>query len=61
MLKKAAYDFALGARQIPQNHRRLKAPVRGLNSRTSLDMIVTRVETQAVMDLVGRLENGVGV
>lgn len=36
----------------------MKSPVPGLNSRTPLDMMATRVETQAVMDLIGRLEHG---
>lgn len=38
----------------------MKSPVRGLNSRTPLDMMATRVESQAVMDLIGRLEHGIG-
>lgn len=38
----------------------MKSPVRGLNSRAPLDMMSTRVETQTVMDLIRRLENGVG-
>ncbi|POA28207.1 MULTISPECIES: antitoxin Xre/MbcA/ParS toxin-binding domain-containing protein [unclassified Pseudomonas] len=38
----------------------MKSPVRGLNSRAPIDMMATRVETQTVMDLIGRLEHGVG-
>lgn len=30
----------------------------GLNSRLPLDMIVTRVESSAVIDLIGQLEHG---
>ncbi|MBM6443441.1 DUF2384 domain-containing protein [Pseudomonas sp. MIL9] len=39
----------------------MRSPVRGVNSRAPLDMIATRVETQAVMDLIGLLEHGVVV
>ncbi|WP_095054780.1 antitoxin Xre/MbcA/ParS toxin-binding domain-containing protein [Pseudomonas sp. Irchel s3b2] len=35
--------------------------VRGLGSRRPLDMLGTRVETNAVLDLIGRLERGVVV
>lgn len=39
----------------------IKSPARVLTSRAPLDMMGTRVETQAVLDLIGRLEHGVGV
>lgn len=39
----------------------ITSPVRGLGSKTPLEMLGTRVETQAVIDLLGRLENGVAV
>ncbi|TPG74627.1 antitoxin Xre-like helix-turn-helix domain-containing protein [Pseudomonas arsenicoxydans] len=32
------------------------SPVRGLGSRRPIDMLCTRVETNAVLDLIGRLE-----
>jgi len=35
------------------------SPVRGLDSRRPIDMLCTRVETNAVLDLIGRLERGV--
>jgi putative toxin-antitoxin system antitoxin component (TIGR02293 family) len=35
------------------------SPVRGLGSRRPIDMLCTRVETNAVLDLIGRLERGV--
>ena len=34
-------------------------PVRGLGSKRPLDMMRTRVETEAVIDLIGRLERAV--
>ncbi|WP_414918747.1 antitoxin Xre-like helix-turn-helix domain-containing protein [Pseudomonas sp. IT-P4] len=37
----------------------INSPVRGLGSRRPLDMVRTRVETKAVLDLIGRLEMGV--
>jgi putative toxin-antitoxin system antitoxin component (TIGR02293 family) len=37
----------------------MSTPVRGLSSKRPLDMISTRVETNAVLDLIGRLERGV--
>jgi putative toxin-antitoxin system antitoxin component (TIGR02293 family) len=36
----------------------MSAPVRGLGKRP-LEMLETRVETRAILDLIGRLENGV--
>lgn len=36
----------------------MRSPVRGLGSRRPLDMLTTRVETEAVLDLIGRLERG---
>lgn len=36
-------------------------PVRGLGSKCPLDMFGTRVETDAVLDLIGRLERGISV
>lgn len=38
----------------------MKSPARGLNSRAPLDMMATRLETQAVIDVIGQLEHGVG-
>jgi putative toxin-antitoxin system antitoxin component (TIGR02293 family) len=35
------------------------SPVKGLGLRRPLDMLGTRVETNAVLDLIGRLERGV--
>lgn len=37
----------------------MRSPVRGLGSKRPLDMLRTRVETKAVLDLIGRLERGV--
>ena len=37
----------------------LTSPVRGLGSKRPLVMLGTRVETNAVLDLIGRLERGV--
>jgi putative toxin-antitoxin system antitoxin component (TIGR02293 family) len=37
----------------------MTTPVRGLGSKRPLDMIRTRVETKAVIDLIGRLERAV--
>ena len=37
----------------------MSSPVRGLGSRFPLDMLGTRVETKAVLDLIGQLEKGV--
>lgn len=34
-------------------------PVRGLGSRRPVEMIVTSAETEAILDLIGRLEHGV--
>ena len=36
----------------------MSLPVRGLTSKRPLDMLRTRVETRAVVDLIGRLEEG---
>ncbi|WP_447802046.1 type II RES/Xre toxin-antitoxin system antitoxin [Pseudomonas serbica] len=37
----------------------MSTPVRGLGSKRPLDMMRTRVETEAVIDLIGRLESAV--
>jgi putative toxin-antitoxin system antitoxin component (TIGR02293 family) len=37
----------------------ISSPVRGLGSKRPIDMLGTRVETKAVLDLIGRLERGV--
>jgi putative toxin-antitoxin system antitoxin component (TIGR02293 family) len=37
----------------------MSTPVRGLCSKRPLDMISTRVESNSVLDLIGRLERGV--
>ena len=37
----------------------VSSPVRGLGSRRPIDMLGTRVETKAVLDLIGQLERGV--
>lgn len=37
----------------------LKTPVRGLGNRKPVDMLATSAETEAVMELIGRLEHGV--
>ena len=37
----------------------LNTPVRGLGSRRPIDMMGTRVETKAVLDLIGRLKRGI--
>lgn len=37
----------------------MRSPVRGLGSRCPIDMLGTRVEMKAVLDLIGRLERGV--
>ncbi len=39
----------------------MSSPVRGLGSKRPVDMLGTRVETQAVFDLIGQLEKGVFV
>ncbi|WP_223507938.1 antitoxin Xre/MbcA/ParS toxin-binding domain-containing protein [Pseudomonas sp. BF-B-25] len=36
----------------------MKSPVQGLGSRCPLEMLGTRVETEAVLYLIGRLERG---
>jgi putative toxin-antitoxin system antitoxin component (TIGR02293 family) len=37
----------------------MSSPARGLGSKCPIDMLGTRVETKAVLDLIGRLERGV--
>jgi putative toxin-antitoxin system antitoxin component (TIGR02293 family) len=37
----------------------MTSPVRGLGSKRPIDMLGTRVETRAVVDLIGQLERGV--
>nr|WP_237150797.1 MULTISPECIES: antitoxin Xre/MbcA/ParS toxin-binding domain-containing protein [unclassified Pseudomonas] len=37
----------------------MSSPVRGLGSKRPLEMLRTRVETNAVLDLIGRLQRGV--
>ncbi len=39
----------------------LSKPVRGLSNRRPVDMLATSAETEAVLDLIGRLEHGVFV
>lgn len=39
----------------------MRSPVQGLGSKRPLEMVATRVETQAVIDLIGRLERGTPV
>ncbi|WP_226299629.1 antitoxin Xre/MbcA/ParS toxin-binding domain-containing protein [Pseudomonas sp. MM213] len=39
----------------------ISTPVRGLGSKRPLDMISKRVETNAVLDLIGQLERGARV
>jgi len=39
----------------------MSTPVRGLGSKRPLDMISTMVETNAVLDLICRLQRGVRV
>jgi putative toxin-antitoxin system antitoxin component (TIGR02293 family) len=36
----------------------MRTPVQGLGSKRPLEMMATRIETQAVFDLIGRLERG---
>jgi putative toxin-antitoxin system antitoxin component (TIGR02293 family) len=37
----------------------MNSPILGLGSKRPLEMVGTRVETDAVLDLIGRLEQGV--
>ncbi|WP_247255725.1 antitoxin Xre/MbcA/ParS toxin-binding domain-containing protein [Pseudomonas moorei] len=37
----------------------MNSPVRGVGSKHTLEMLRTRVETNAVLDLIGRLQRGV--
>ncbi|PRA52058.1 MULTISPECIES: antitoxin Xre/MbcA/ParS toxin-binding domain-containing protein [Pseudomonas] len=37
----------------------MSSPVQGLGSKRPIDMLGTRVETKAVLDLIGRLERGI--
>lgn len=37
----------------------MRSPVQGLGSKRPIDMLGTRVETKAVVDLIGQLERGV--
>ncbi|WP_154946901.1 antitoxin Xre/MbcA/ParS toxin-binding domain-containing protein [Pseudomonas fluorescens] len=39
----------------------MTTPIRGLGSKATLAMLSTRVETEALLDLMGRLEHGVPV
>lgn len=55
----AAYELLEGDAEAVKKWMIL--PARGLGSKAPLEMLGTRVETQAVMDLIGRLENGVVV
>lgn len=55
----AAYELFDGDAEAVK--RWMTVPVRGLGSKAPLEMLGTRVEAQAVIDLLGRLENGVAV
>lgn len=44
---------------IPAASRWLIEPVYGLGDKAPLDMLATSAETQAILDLIGRLEHGV--
>ncbi len=54
---KAATDLFEGDKERAQQW--LLNPVRGLNHRRPVEMIATSAETEAVLDLIGRLEHGV--
>lgn len=54
---KAALDLFEG--DIEATRRWLVEPVRGLGNSRPLEMLATSAETQAVLDLIGRLEHGV--
>lgn len=51
--------IALFDNNIAAASRWLTEPVYGLGNKTPLAMLVTSAETQAVLDLIGRLEHGV--
>lgn len=53
----AAEDLFEGDRAEAQHW--LSHPVRGLGNRRPIDMLGTSAQTQAVLDLIGRLEHGV--
>lgn len=55
----AALDLFEGDLHTVQ--RWLTHPVSGLDQRCPLDMLITSAESQAVLDLIGRLEHGVMV
>lgn len=50
---------ALFNEDMTATKRWLTEPVYGLGDKTPLEMLVTSAETQAVLDLIGRLEHGV--
>ncbi len=50
---------ALFDNDLAATKRWLTEPVYGLGDKTPLDMLATSAETQAVLDLIGRLEHGV--
>lgn len=54
---KAATDLFEG--NIEDAAQWLKKPVRGLGNKAPVSMLQTTAETQAVIDLIGRLEHGV--
>lgn len=54
---KAALD--LFEQEAEPTRRWLTSPVSGLGNRSPLEMLVTSAEAQAVLDLIGRLEQGV--
>jgi len=54
---KAASDLFEG--DMPEATKWLNYPVRGLGGRRPMAMLATSAETEAVLDLIGRLEHGV--
>ncbi|MDR6984073.1 putative toxin-antitoxin system antitoxin component (TIGR02293 family) [Rheinheimera pacifica] len=50
---------ALFDNDMPATKRWLTEPVYGLGDKAPLDMLATSAETQAILDLIGRLEHGV--
>lgn len=57
VILKAAIDLFEGDEASAQ--RWLQSPVRGLGGHSPLEMMATSAESQAVQDLIGRLEQGV--
>jgi len=54
---KAAGDLFEG--DMAEATKWLNSPVRGLGGRRPMEMLATSAETEAVLDLIGRLEHGV--